>query len=112
MLLTLPAGQIDPGEAATATAARELLEETGYVGDDFTVVGVLNEYPTKDLHTITVVRAKNVHLEHTVQHEATEQIGDVELLTMNELKDGIQNGDWKTTTALAALAIGLPELLR
>jgi len=110
MLLTLPAGQIDKGESAKAAAERELLEETGYTGNDFEVVNILNEYPTKDLHTLTVVRARNVRLTSTVHHEETENIGDIQLMTISELKASIKNGDWKTTGALAALIVGLPEL--
>jgi ADP-ribose pyrophosphatase len=33
--IELPAGKIDTGEAELATAKRELLEETGYVADDW-----------------------------------------------------------------------------
>ena len=34
-LLELPAGKIDPGEEALATARRELLEETGYTAEEW-----------------------------------------------------------------------------
>jgi len=104
-LLTLPAGQIDGNETAEAAAERELLEETGYGDGEYALVDVLNEYPTKDLHTISVVRATNVKLIKEVIHEATETIGDVELQTIDEVKQAVKNGDWKTTSAIAALAI-------
>jgi ADP-ribose pyrophosphatase len=108
-LLTLPAGQIDGNETVEQAAERELLEETGYGGGEYTLVDILNEYPTKDLHTISVVRATNVEHVKEVEHEATETIGAVELQTVGEVKRAVKNGDWKTTSAIAALAITLLE---
>jgi 8-oxo-dGTP pyrophosphatase MutT (NUDIX family) len=110
MLLTLPAGQIDKDEPVQEAAKRELLEETGYTGDDFEVIDELKEYPTKDLHTITVVRARNVRLVGTVHHEETENIGDVQLQTVDELRSSIRNGEWKITATLASILVALPEL--
>jgi 8-oxo-dGTP pyrophosphatase MutT (NUDIX family) len=109
-LRTLPAGQIDAGENPEQAGARELLEETGYGGGSYELIDVLCEYPTKDLHTITVVRARDVSLQKSVVHEATENIGDVELLTIDELRTLLKAGEWKITAAMAALLRALPEL--
>jgi ADP-ribose pyrophosphatase len=40
--IEVPAGKIDPGEPHLATAKRELLEETGYVADQWRRVGVIH----------------------------------------------------------------------
>lgn len=40
--IEIPAGKIDPGEAHFATAKRELLEETGYVAEEWTRLCVLH----------------------------------------------------------------------
>ena len=40
--IEIPAGKIDPGEAHFATAKRELLEETGYVAQEWTRLCVLH----------------------------------------------------------------------
>ena len=37
--IEIPGGVIDPGETPLKTAKRELLEETGYVSDDWTLIG-------------------------------------------------------------------------
>lgn len=45
--LEVPAGVIDPGESALAAAQRELLEETGYVADDWYPLAVFNTEPSR-----------------------------------------------------------------
>ena len=93
-------------------AERELEEETGYSGGSYELADTLFEYPTKDLHTITVVRAKNVSLQSATKHEETEAIGNCTLLSIDDLSSQIARGEWKITSALAALLIALPELHR
>lgn len=42
VFLELPAGKIDPGEEIAQTAARELLEETGFIASSWEHVGVMH----------------------------------------------------------------------
>lgn len=109
-LKSLPGGQIDGNETPEEAAERELLEETGYGGGSYEVVDTLYEYPTKDAHTITIVRAKNVTWQKSATHEATENISAPQWVTINELRRQIQTGEWKTTSAVAGLVRALPEL--
>ena len=45
MTLEIPAGKLDPGESALDCAARELREETGFVGGELIKVGAVVTTP-------------------------------------------------------------------
>ncbi len=51
----LPGGRLDPGETAVAAALRELLEEVDIDLTDETVLGLLDDYPTRSGYVITPV---------------------------------------------------------
>lgn len=51
----LPGGRLDPGEDAVAAALRELDEELGVTLPDSTVLGLLDDYPTRSGYVITPV---------------------------------------------------------
>jgi len=101
-LFALPAGHKKKDETTVEAAKRELAEETGYTSEEVEEVGVLREYPTKDLHSVYVIRAKNIKQSATQAHEETESITH-NLVTVAELKTQIRNHEWKASSALAAL---------
>jgi 8-oxo-dGTP pyrophosphatase MutT (NUDIX family) len=51
----LPGGRIDPGETAVDAALRELREEVAIELADSTVLGLLDDYPTRSGYVITPV---------------------------------------------------------
>jgi ADP-ribose pyrophosphatase YjhB (NUDIX family) len=51
----LPGGRVDPGETAVEAALRELDEEVGVALADRSVLGLLDDYPTRSGYVITPV---------------------------------------------------------
>lgn len=104
VLYTLPAGHKEENETSIYTAKKELAEETGYTGGTFEDIGILYDYPSKDIHKVFVVRAKDLAPTTNVSHEETESIAFM-ALSIEKIKLQIANREWKTSSALAALTI-------
>lgn len=111
-ILTFIAGGMAKGESPLEVAKRELLEETGYTSDDFEVISSLDVYPSKLVHKSTTVRARNIRKIAEPQHEASETISNIRLISMDELKQRYHAGEFKTTYLVAAIATAFPEILR
>jgi ADP-ribose pyrophosphatase len=54
IFIEFPAGKIDPGEDPSATAARELLEETGYAAERWAHIGTLHPLITYSTERIEI----------------------------------------------------------
>lgn len=107
-ILNLPSGSIEDSASVLETAKKELLEETGYESTELEFVDTLYEYPSKADHLVHIVRARNAKKITDVQHEQTESISEVLLLTP-EIRRA--SGVFDTTYAVSALALTLPEYL-
>jgi 8-oxo-dGTP pyrophosphatase MutT (NUDIX family) len=107
----LPAGSIKRGEEDPMVAAlRELQEETGYTSNDITHVTTLHDYPTKATHNVDVFRIKNASKTADAQPETSEEGLHVVLVEPDEVKRLVFAGEIKTTSALSALVVAMPEL--
>ena len=104
VLKTLPAGHIKANETAIEAAKRELLEETGFSGNRYVEVGILYDYPSKDIHKVYVVIVENIENIQEPNHDSTEQI-NFKLIPKMLLKDQIKNREWKISSSLAALTL-------
>lgn len=102
---------MDESESPLRAAVRELLEETGYVSDDLCILGALTPYPSKIIHTNYIVRAKNARKLQGSKREISEDIGDVELVSLGQLKNLLKTSKVQTTYMYAAIALTFPDIL-
>lgn len=100
--LELPAGKIDPGEAAADTARRELREETGYAASLWRHLGVLHPCVGYSDERIEIFAARGLHKASDQQLDHNEFLEVVEL-SPAEAKQAVWEGritDAKTITSL------------
>jgi len=71
--LEIPGGMMDPGEAPEQTAARELLEETGYGGGELVFIGSTRPNPAIQNNWLHSYVARGVEFRHEPVAHGTEQ---------------------------------------
>lgn len=107
--LDVPAGYLEPGEAPQATAARELLEETGFEAAAWTPLGVAQTDGNgggSRCHTFLARGARRVAEPHEDETEA----GELLALPLDEVRRALEAGGFATLTACATVARGLLTL--
>lgn len=99
----LPAGKVDPGEDALATAQRELLEETGYRARDWR--HLLTTYPVVGYSSERIELYLARDLEH-VGHALDEgEFLDVFILPLAEAIDWVKAGRIKEAKTIMGLLL-------
>lgn len=100
LFLEFPAGKCDPGEHTEASARRELLEETGYRGSDWTFLGRIHPCIGYSNEFIDFYLATGLSFEGA-QLDPGENL-EVVLMTQSEFEQEILSGrvtDAKTLSA-------------
>jgi len=71
--LEIPGGIVDPGESGATAAARELLEETGYLVGEVVRLGVVNPNPALFGNRTETYVARGVRRVAEIQNGHTEE---------------------------------------
>jgi 8-oxo-dGTP pyrophosphatase MutT (NUDIX family) len=100
--LELPAGMVEVGEAPAAAGARELLEETGYAAERWTMLGQVSPNAAYQSNTCFTLLAEGCRRAGEVSFDPGE---DIELVTVSqgELRDLVRRGEFRNALVLVGL---------
>ncbi len=107
--LSFPAGYIEEGEDPLATAKRELLEEAGYVADEWTALGAFVVDGNYAVCTEHAFLARNARKVAEQDHGDLEEI-EVILMTLDEVKAALRSGEIVQLSSAAALGLAALRL--
>ena len=99
--LEIPGGMLDPGDTPARAASRELLEETGYAGDEPVLLGKVHPNPAIHTNHCYTYLIKNVTYQRLPRQDSTEDI-EVQKVPLSEIPRLILEG--KITHALVIAA--------
>lgn len=108
-MLEFPAGYLNDNENPADAANRELLEETGYSGDEVEYIGKLNHNPTKEIGCLYIFTARNVRKVREQKLDVTENI-QLELLSSEEIIQKISSGEIWATGTIASFYLTMQKL--
>jgi len=100
--LELPGGLMEPGESPRENAARELAEETGYAGSDWTYLGKVPANPVFQDHYIHHWLLRNAQITENVNLDAGEAV-EIVLMPVGVAKREFLNGLFVHPHTISAL---------
>ena len=90
VFVEFPAGKKEKGEDPLTTARREIVEETGYEGTEFTYLGRLVPTPAYDEEVIDLYYTRQG--KHVGQHLDSDEFINLSRMSLNEIIDQIMAG--------------------
>ena len=109
IVLEMPAGMIDAGEAPDACVVRELAEETGYAGDPPRLLRSLYADPTSSNASFHVFLIENAVPKFAQSLDPTESIV-IETATIDEFSAAVRDGRIASGSQVAAAYIALDHI--
>ena len=107
--LGLPAGLVEEGEEPEKTARRELLEETGYAGGKWELLGVVASSPSLKDNWAHLYLARGVSHDAPPQPDEYERV-EVVLAPVGELLPKTFAGEIVSSSGVAAILFALNKL--
>ncbi len=104
--LSPPAGMLQPGEDPLAAAKREMLEETGYTGAEWKMLGKFVVDGNRQCGTMHLYLARQVHWQQASQEDDAEEL-EVELMSRQRVVEALQTGEIGTLAAASAVSLAL-----
>ncbi|MEX0844165.1 MAG: NUDIX hydrolase [Balneolaceae bacterium] len=101
--LELPGGVVDPGENPEDTAHRELLEETGYKGNELEYLGKVSSNPAFLTNYTHMYVLKNCRKIQDQELDGNERI-NVHLMPLDDFLDLVADGTVHHSLVVAAIA--------
>ncbi|MDA8017894.1 MAG: NUDIX hydrolase [Thermoanaerobaculia bacterium] len=89
--LEVPGGMVDPGESSADAAARELAEETGYVGSAPEPIGLVHPNPAIQTNRCTSWLIEDARHEHEPRPDEGEHIQVVEV-PLRDIEEHVRRG--------------------
>jgi len=89
--LEIPGGMLDDGDTPAGAAARELLEETGFAGDEPDFLGSVHPNPALHTNRCYTYLVRNAAFQKSPEQDSTEDV-EVEIVPLKDIPKLIQEG--------------------
>lgn len=99
--LEIPGGMLDEGDDPAGAAVRELLEETGYAGDEPILLGAVHPNPAIQTNRCYTYLIHNAVLKTSPKQDSTEDI-EVQSAPLHDIPRLIRRGEITHALVIAA----------